>query len=256
MAASTAEIIAYLDHLLDPSAFSDYGPNGLQVPGKDEISVVATGVSAHAPLIEAAAAQGADLLLVHHGLFWSRQPMEITPVMHRRLKPLYAHEMALAAYHLPLDGHPAHGNNALLAGALRTIEPRPFGHHDGEHIGIAARFDGDGVSVQELTDRVATATGGRVPLVIAPDPDARIRSIGIVSGGGTGYLDEAIEDGLDAFLTGEPSEKAFGLAHDAGITYVAGGHHATETLGVKRLGDLLERDLGVTHIHIDIDNPI
>ena len=256
MAASTDEIIAYLDELRDASAFSDYGPNGLQVPGKDRIETVATGVSAHAPLIEAAMAQDADLLLVHHGLFWRGQPIEITPVMHRRLKPLYAAEMALAAYHLPLDGHPAHGNNALLANALRTVDPVPFGGHEGQHIGIAAEFSGDGVSVSELTERVAAATGGRTPLVIAPDPEARIRSIGIVSGGGTGYIDEAIEDGLDAFMTGEPSEKAFGLAHDAGIVYIAAGHHATETLGVQRLGELLARDFDVTHTHIDIDNPI
>jgi len=92
--------------------------------------------------------------------------------------------------------------------------------------------------------------------VVAPNPDRRIRSIGIVSGGGTDYITEAIEDGLDAFLTGEPSEKAFGLAHDGDITYIAAGHHATETLGVQRLGELLARDLDVTHIHIDIANPI
>jgi len=256
MAASTAEIIDYLDELLDASAFSDYGPNGLQVPGKDRIEVVATGVSAHAPLIEAAAAQAADLLLVHHGLFWNRQPIEITPVMHRRLKPLYASELALAAYHLPLDAHPAHGNNALLANALRTVDPAPFGGHDGQHIGVAAQFGGDGVSVGELTERVAAATGGRSPLVVAPDPGKRIRSIGIVSGGGTDYLTEAIEDGLDAFMTGEPSEKAFGLAHDADIVYIAAGHHATETMGVQRLGELLAREFDVRHLHIDIDNPI
>lgn len=256
MATSTAEIIDYLDELLDASAFSDYGPNGLQVPGKERITTVATGVSAHVPLIEAAAAAGADLVLVHHGLFWRGQPIEITPVMHRRLKPLYAHDMALAAYHLPLDGHPAHGNNALLANALRTVDPSPFGYHDGQAIGIAARFDGDGVSVEELTQRVTAATGGRSPLIIAPNSDKLIRSIGIVSGGGTDYISEAIEDGLDAFMTGEPSEKAFGLAHDADITYIAAGHHATETLGVQRLGELLALDLDITHIHIDIDNPI
>jgi dinuclear metal center YbgI/SA1388 family protein len=256
MAASIADIIDYLDELLNAAAFSDYGPNGLQVPGRDRVETVATGVSAHAPLIERAAADGADLLLVHHGLFWRGQPLEITPLMHRRLKPLYAAELALAAYHLPLDGHPAHGNNALLANALRAVDPEPFGEHDGAHIGMSAQFQGEGVSIPELTDRVAAATGGRPPLVIAPDPNHSIKSIGIVSGGGTSYINEAIELGLDSFMTGEPSEKAFGIAHDSGITYIAAGHHATETLGVKRLGELLARDFDVAHIHIDIDNPI
>src|SRR4051794_14999147 len=115
--AALTDILAYLDGVLDPAAFSDYGPNGLQVPGKPEVDTVVTGVSAHGPLLDTAPAAGADLVLVHHGLFWRGDPLEITPILHRRLKPLFAGDIALAAYHLPLDAHPEHGNNALLADA-------------------------------------------------------------------------------------------------------------------------------------------
>lgn len=254
--AETAAVIEYLDDLLSADAFDDYGPNGLQVPGKEELATVVTGVSAHRDLIDEAVRLEADMLLVHHGLFWRGQPLEITPLMDSRLRPLYTNEIALAAYHLPLDAHMAHGNNALLANALRTVDPSPFADHHGQPIGIEARFPDGGISVAELIERVRSATGGRDPLVVAGRTDRPIRSIGIVSGGGTDYVLDALGLGLDAFLTGEPSERAFGIARDGDITFVAGGHHATETFGVKRLGELLAREFGITHHHVDIDNPI
>ena len=255
MATPVSDIVGFLDALLDAAAFEDYGPNGLQVPGPETVEVVATGVSAHRELIEAAAAEGAGLLLVHHGLFWRGQPLQITPLMDARLRPLYRSEMALAAYHLPLDAHPAHGNNALLAEAIGAHDPAPFAAHHGRPIGIRAAFAPPGLTPGELGDRVRAATGGRDPLVI-DGAGERIRSIGIVSGGGTDYLADAIDAGLDAFLTGEPSERAFGMARDAGITFVAGGHHATETFGVTRLGELLAQQFGVRHVPIDVPNPI
>lgn len=255
--AATAEIIGFLDDLLDARAFSDYGPNGLQVPGRDEVTHVVTGVSAHASLIEAAAGHGADLVLVHHGLFWRGDPLEITPVKHARLKPLYDHAIALAAYHLPLDAHPEHGNNALLALGIGASEPAPFGLHDGRAIGVRGRFaDPGGITAAELGERVRATVGGREPLVIAAPSGRPARTIAIVSGGGNSFLTEAIAAGCDAFLTGEPTEWAFGLATDADITYVAGGHHATETLGVRRLGELLAGRFGVEHRFVDTANPI
>lgn len=255
MSASTSEVIEFIDDLLGDYALPDFAPNGLQVPGPDKVQRVATGVSAHGPLIDAAAEAKADLLLVHHGLFWKGQPLEITPIQRRRLAPLFEYRIALAAYHLPLDAHPAHGNNALLANALRVEQQSPFGSFEGGHLGVQGVFPG-GISAAELSDRVRTATGGREPLVISPDPDAPIGSIGIVSGAASDYMLEAIDLGLDAFLTGEPSERAFGNALDGPITYVAAGHHATETFGVKRLGELLAQRFGIEHIALDIDNPI
>jgi dinuclear metal center YbgI/SA1388 family protein len=250
------QLIAHLDRLLEADAFRDYGPNGLQVPGRSEVHTVATGVSANADLLDRAAAEGADLVLVHHGLFWRGEPLEITVLKHRRLQPLFAHDMALAAYHLPLDAHPEHGNNALIAAGLQGADPQRFAEHGGRPIGVHVAFGGgDGVTLDALTAQVTELLGGRQPLVVAGGPD-RIRRLGIVSGAATDDLHEAIALGLDAFLTGEPSERGFGIARDAGIHYLAAGHHATETFGVRRLGELLEREFGIRHVFIDVPNPI
>jgi dinuclear metal center YbgI/SA1388 family protein len=252
------ELVDHLDRLLEIDAFRDYGPNGLQVPGRTDIRTVVTGVSSHADLLARAVEEGADLVVVHHGLFWRGQPLEITSAMHRRLKLLFDHDVALAAYHLPLDAHPEHGNNALLGQALGAVDQHPFAPHDGRPIGVRVRFEGAGLTVAELTARVREAVGGREPVVVEGGPGAaeRIRTLGIVSGGGTDYVHDAIALGLDAFLTGEPAERAFGIARDEGIHFLAAGHHATETFGVRRLGELLERDFGVRHVFVDVPNPI
>jgi dinuclear metal center YbgI/SA1388 family protein len=253
-AASTHEVITFLDQLLEPERFDDYGPNGLQVPGGAGVTTVVTGVSAHVALFERAAEEGADLVLVHHGLFWRGMPMEVTPSLHRRLAPLFRHGMALAAYHLPLDGHPEHGNNALLAEGLGCDTTEPFAMHHGVPIGVAGTFAGDGITIAELTDRVTMLTD-REPLVLPEGPE-RIRRIGIVSGAGADYVLDAVAGDMDAFLTGEPAERIAAVAREEQIHFVAAGHHATETFGVKRLGDLLAREHQIVHRFIDIPNPI
>jgi dinuclear metal center YbgI/SA1388 family protein len=249
------QLVNHLDRLLDADGFRDYGPNGLQVPGPVDVQTVVTGVSANVELLDRAATEGADLVLVHHGLFWRGEPLEITPLKRRRLAPLFAHDMALAAYHLPLDAHPEHGNNALIAAGLGAEPAGRFAEHGGQPIGVHVRFDGDGLTVTELARRVQALVGGRAPLVVAGGPE-RIHTLGIVSGAATDDIHAAIDLGLDAFLTGEPAERAFGIAHDAGIHFLAAGHHATETFGVRRLGELLERELGVRHVFVDVPNPI
>src|SRR5436305_7128469 len=195
-----ANLLAYLDELLTPAAFSDYGPNGLQVPGPDRIETVVTGVSASAELFERAAALQADLVLVHHGIFWSGAPLALTPAAKRRLQLLFEHDMALAAYHLPLDGHPEVGNNALIARGLGCEASAPFALHEGRAIGVSARSRGDGLGAQELVARVRELTG-REPLAFLDGPET-VRSIAIVSGAGAGYLGDAIAGAHDAFLTG------------------------------------------------------
>jgi dinuclear metal center YbgI/SA1388 family protein len=243
------DLIAHLDRLLAVDEFRDYGPNGLQVPGPDEIGTVVTGVSANGQLIDAAVAEGADLVLVHHGLYWRGDPQEITPLLHRRLKPLLVNDVALAAYHLPLDAHLEHGNNALLAERLGGVEARRFAD-----LGVAITFP-EPLSIEALTARVRDAVDGREPLVI-PAGRPEIRTLGIVTGAASDDVLTAIDDGLDAFLTGEPAERANSIATDAGIHFLAAGHHATETFGVRRLGELLAREFGVRHIYVDVPNPI
>jgi dinuclear metal center YbgI/SA1388 family protein len=254
MAPVTA-ILAELDALLEPQRFEDYGPNGLQVPGPEEISTVATGVSAGVELFELAAAERAQLLLVHHGLFWGSGPGPIDAQLKRRLQLLFDEGIALAAYHLPLDAHPELGNNALLADALGAQRlNEPFALHRGEPIGCLARFPGRGMPPTELFARARAATA-RAPLVFDAGPP-QVRTLAIVSGAGVDYLTDAAAAGADAFLTGEPAERAMAQAHELGLHFIAAGHYATETFGVRALGERLAARFGLRHVFLDVPNPV
>jgi putative NIF3 family GTP cyclohydrolase 1 type 2 len=217
--ADVHELVRSLDDLLEPAAFDDMGPNGLQVPGARQIDRVVTGVTAQRELFERAAEAAAQLVLVHHGLFWNFAPVGLTPLLAERLRPLFRHDIALAAYHLPLDAHAEVGNNALLADALGAA-----GHVAFADVGRGATF-AEPVPAAELFARVAEVTG-REPLV------------------------------YDAFLTGEPKENVMADAREAGIHFIAAGHYATETFGVRRLGDWLAERFGVEHLWVDIPNPV
>jgi dinuclear metal center YbgI/SA1388 family protein len=254
MAAPLTEIIAELDRMLEPGLFEDYCPNGLQVPGRNEVATVATGVSAHLELFERAAAEGADLLVTHHGAFWDSEPRGVDMAMKRRLRVLFDADISLAAYHLPLDAHPELGNNALLARALDADFLVPFAQHRGRTIGFAGSFAGDGLEASELFARVAQVTA-REPLVFDFGPE-RVKRIAIVSGAGSDFLGEAIVAGASAFLTGEPAERVMAQAREAGVHFIAAGHYATETLGVRALGEHLGERFGLRHVFLDIPNPV
>ena len=248
-------VIDRLDEILTPSRWSDYGPNGLQVPGPSQVHNVITGVSAHFELFEAAVARGADLVLVHHGLFWKGQPLEIDDVAQRRLKLLFDHDIALAAYHLPLDGHPEHGNNARLAAELGAERWTPAFPHGGAPIGVIAEFAGDGVPRAELLRRVREVTLRDDVLALEHGP-GRVTRLGLCCGAAPDDLPAAIALGCDAFLTGEPAERCAAIAREYGTTFIAAGHHATERLGVQRLGELLVAEFGVHHEYVEVFNPI
>ena len=250
-----SELIGHLDDLLDPGAFRDLGPNGLQVPPADgEITRVVTGVSAQRELIDRAVDMGAQLVLVHHGLFWDFKPTGLSPVLAERLRPLFAHGIGLAAYHLPLDAHPEVGNNAILANALGCGSHVAFGDFRGTPVGRAGTFPDGGIAAADLFARVRDVTG-REPTVQGDGPE-RVRRIGIVSGSAADALDEAVELGLDAFLTGEPREHVMADAREAGIHFIAAGHYATETFGIRALGDRLADRFGIDHVFVDIPNPV
>ncbi len=256
MSATTSEVIAELDRLLDPHRFEDYCHNGLQVPGPDAVATLATGVSAHAELFELAAAERADLLLVHHGLIWGGVEL-IDARLARKLRILFDNDIALAAYHLPLDAHPEIGNNALLARALGASEQQPlepFAVHRGETIGFIATFAGHGLDAPELFAR-AHAVTGREPLVFDAGP-AVVRRLAIVSGGGADYIAEAARAGADALLTGEVPERSMADARELGLHLIAAGHYATETFGVRALGDLLAERFALRHVSLDVPNPV
>jgi dinuclear metal center YbgI/SA1388 family protein len=253
--AERDEIVAFLDDLLEARGWPDYGPNGLQVPGAARVERVVTGVSAHAELFERAVAAEAEMVLCHHGIFWDKAPPRLTHPQKARLAVLFDADLSLVAYHLPLDAHAEVGNNALICRALGFEPVESFAEHRGRSIGWIGRTDdAPGLGAGELVER-CTGSFGRAPLVFAEGP-ARVRSVGVVSGGGAGSLSEAVERGLDAFVTGEPSEPAMAESREAGIHFVAGGHYATETFGVRRLGELLAERFGVEHRFVEIPNPV
>jgi dinuclear metal center YbgI/SA1388 family protein len=252
--ASRDEIVAFLDDLLDAPNWPDYGPNGLQVPGADEVELVVTGVSAHAELFDRAVAAGAQMVLCHHGILWDKAPRTISAAHKHRLRTLFDADLSLLAYHLPLDAHPEVGNNALICAALGLERGEAFAEHRGRAIGWIGHAAGNDLSTDELVER-ATAALGREPLVFAEGPPL-VKTVGIVSGGGAGSLAEAVGRGLDAFLTGEPSEPAMADAREGRIHFLAGGHYATETFGIRRLGELVAERFRVEHRFVEVPNPV
>ncbi len=246
-------IVRFLDDLLEPDGFKDYGPNGLQVPGRDEVRTLVTGVSANRALIETAIAVEADLILVHHGLFWSSQAQAIDRLMAGRLRPLFVADVSLVAYHLPLDAHPEVGNNALIADALGLEDRFSFAAHGGRDLGVAGTLPAGGLDPEAFADLVGQICQPPIAFLHGPE---HVRRVGVVSGGAADDVHEAATLGLDAFITGEPAERSQGAAEEEGIHFLAAGHHATERFGVRRLGDLLAHEFGVDHRFVDIENPV
>jgi dinuclear metal center YbgI/SA1388 family protein len=253
MSAHRDEILALLDAELEIGRFRDYGPIGLQVIGAERVSRVAVAVSSTLEVFERAAAFGAQLLLVHHGLFWNADVRVVDALMRRRLETLFRADITLAAYHLPLDAHPVLGNNAGLA-RLLGVEPEGwFMDERGAPIAVRGPLR-EPAPLADVAAALARATG-REPLVFRGGADP-VRTIGICSGGAARGIRQAAELGLDAWLTGEPSEDARALAAELGVSFIAGGHHATETFGVRSLADLVEATFGVETTFLDAPNPV
>ena len=247
------ELADYLDRLLSAGVGQDVCPNGIQVEGRQTVRKVITGVSACRELFETARQRGADAILVHHGIFWRSDSPVLRGVQYRRVTELVHGELSLLAYHLPLDRHPELGNNALAARALGLGELAPFGTLDGEQWGFRGRF-AEPVAMADVTERCRELFG-REPLVFAQGPDP-VTTAGVVSGGAQRVLAEAIDTGLDLFLTGEVSEWVMNLAREAGIHFVAAGHYATERLGIQALGEHLADRFGLEVEFVDIPNPV
>ncbi len=245
-----------LDDLLKSREIKDYAPNGLQVEGKKEIKKIVTGVTATLPLIEAAISHKADAILVHHGYFWKNEDPCIRGMKGRRIKALIEHQINLFGYHLPLDIHSELGNNAQLVKLLGAENVKPM--EDGSYsIPISAEFK-EPIEAIALQQKLAKILGRNVILCdefISGFEKKPIKTIGICSGGGQGYIDLAAKLGLDAFLSGEISEQTTHSAREQGIYYFGCGHHATERYGVKALGDYLAQEYQLEVIFVDVDNP-
>ena len=248
--AQRGEIESHLAAWLAVDRFKDYGPNGLQVEGRAEVARVVSGVTASLALIEAAVAAQADLIVVHHGLFWRGQDGRITGWLRRRLGLLLAHDINLLAYHLPLDAHPDCGNNAQLGRRLGLVADGRFGEQDLGFIGPAAPGVADADAL-----RLCVGQALRRPPLLLPGDGRPLRRVAWCTGGAQGYFEAAIAAGADAFITGEVSEPQAHLARETGVAFLACGHHATERYGAPALGEHLAARFGLAHQFIDIDNP-
>jgi len=239
--ASRNEIAAYLDAYLGVADIPDSSPNGLQVEGRARVARVAYAVDASVATIAAAARGGADMLVVHHGLWWGRHE-QITGNLYRRVAALIRSGLSLYAAHLPLDCHPEVGNNAELARMLSLKTVARFGRYQGVELGVIGE-----AKPPLARDRFVAAVEAKLRAradVLAFGP-ARLRRLAIVSGDGGKLAEEARAAGCDALLTGETSHTAYHQAREARINVIFAGHYATETVGLKALARHLRRRFGV-----------
>jgi len=248
------ELENYLNNLLKPEQIKDFCPNGLQIQGTEKIQKIVTGVTASQALIEQAIKEKADALLVHHGYFWKNEPYAIRGIKHTRIKALLDHDINLFAYHLPLDIHPELGNNAQLAKLLNIDVTGPL--ELGNSISVAIQGKLAQASSADDFSALISKVLSRQCLHIAAPSNKKIHTVAWCTGGGQGYIELAAEQGIDAFITGEVSEKTTHIAQEMDIHFFAAGHHATERYGVKALGEHLQQTQGIDVVFVDIDNPV
>lgn len=247
-------LLAELDTLLRPRRFRDYCPNGLQVEGREQIQRIVTGVTACQALLDAALVQEADAILVHHGYFWKGEDACVTGIRKQRLQTLLQADLNLFAYHLPLDAHPTLGNNAQLARQLGLeVDGSLMPDRGDDAIGLVGHLP-DVMSALEFARHLESVLGRSVLHV--GDDDDEIETLGWCTGAAQGYIDKALELGMDAYVSGEISEQTVHFARETGIHYFACGHHASERYGVQALGNWVAQKFGVEHVFIDIDNPV
>ncbi|MBL4796240.1 MAG: Nif3-like dinuclear metal center hexameric protein [Oleispira sp.] len=253
MSIKRNELMQYLNALMQPEKCKDYCPNGLQVEGKDTITKIVTGVTASQALIDAAIAQQADAILVHHGYFWRGENECITGIKKKRIQSLLAHDINLIAYHLPLDNHSEFGNNVQLAEVLGLKIESSLDPNDPSIPGLIGRLP------RPMPAHAFSAWLGeclkREPLHLGADKEQIIETIAWCTGGAQGYMQYAIDAGVDAYLSGEVSEPSHHLAVETGTHFFAAGHHATERYGARALGQHLADNFELEVNFIDIDNP-
>lgn len=245
--AALAEVVAFLDEYLDVAGTPDYpgALNGLQVGAAGPVERVAVAVDASAAVIREATRAGADLLVVHHGLFWGGV-RPLTGYRYERIRLLVEGGTALYSAHLPLDAHPEAGNAAVLARRLGFGALEPFGRFEGATVGWKGALS---LSAGTLAARIENAVGG--PVQVLPGGPETIETAGVVTGAGASFLEEAAASGLHALVTGEAAHHHALEAAELGVTLLLGGHYATETWGVRALGDLLGGRFGAETWFVD-----
>jgi dinuclear metal center YbgI/SA1388 family protein len=247
------ELHALLDRWLEPARFTDVAENGLQIEGRPEVRRVVCGVTANGALIDAALEAGADALFVHHGLVWGGGMRKLTGWLGERVRKLMGAGVSLFAYHLPLDAHPALGNNAGLADALGLSPARePFGAYKGQLIGVMGELAAGSQPLATVLERVRVEVGE--PPFVFGDLERPIRRVGLCTGGAADLLQEAVDRRLDLYVTGEATEWSKAVAEETGVAFLAAGHHNTERFGASRVAAALVAE-GLDAGFVDVENP-
>lgn len=237
------DLVIWLDDYLQLHEYKDLSLNGLQVEGAEDVRKIAIAVDSSLSTFEEAVKLGADMLIVHHGLFWGK-PLAIRGTHAKRVRYLLEKNISLYAAHLPLDAHQEVGNNWGLARILEMAELEPFGKRDGKCLGVKGVFP-NSIGLPELANLIEKYLGESV-LVHAGGP-TQVNSLGIISGGAAWDVVTAAKAGLDAFLTGEPIHAVFHEAFERGINAMYAGHYMTETVGVKLLAEKITEQFGIAH---------
>jgi dinuclear metal center YbgI/SA1388 family protein len=246
------KLLDYLDEFLNAKSFTDYGPNGLQVEGRDNIRQVVTAVSASVELFRQAIALEADAVIVHHGIIWDFERPLYKGGYKQRVKMLLENDINLFAYHLPLDAHPEVGNAAQMAKLLGMSDCEAFGAYHGSWLGIKGQ-----IAPRPAEELFALIREQINPAAIVfPFGSLMIENIGIISGGAPKEIRQAVAGKLDLFLTGEAAEFVMHYAQEEKIHFVAAGHYATERFGIRVLGEHIRQKFSIKVDFLDIPNPV
>jgi dinuclear metal center YbgI/SA1388 family protein len=241
-----------LHYLLKCDDFKDHCPNGMQVEGKNVIKKIVTAVSASVALFEKAIAAGADAIIVHHGIIWNYANPVYRGGYKKRVRLLLENDINLFGYHLPLDAHPLYGNNMGIANALGLKNIDPFGGYNGQLIGVKGQLDSE--NVDELSKKIRSRINKNA--IIFNDGPAKVKNVGIISGGAYKNINDAVREGLDFYITGEATEFILHYVKEEKIHFAAAGHYATEVFGVQALGKYIKETYSVEVEFIDIPNPV
>lgn len=251
------ELTKYCNNLLGIYEYNDYGPNGLQIQGKEKIQKIAFAVSATFESIQKAVELKADALIVHHGLLWKFHGVRpITKAVYNRIAPLIKNDISLLGYHLPLDGHIELGNAASLAKRLGMENLKPFGLYKNAATGVKGTLSSP-IKVKDFKEKLKEVLDHEI-ILSSFNEDEKMSSIGIITGGANSEWKEAYKEGLDAYITGEISEHDWHEAKESGVHYFAGGHNATEQFGIQELMKHLHnnyQDKELEFFYIPSENP-
>jgi len=243
-------LVTELANFLQVGKFQDYCPNGLQVEGRPQVRRIVSGVTASQALIEAAIAADADAILVHHGYFWRGEAAEVTGLKRNRLKRLLTHDLSLLAYHLPLDAHAEIGNNVQLGHVFEWPITR---YLDDKNMLPMAELP-QAMALAQLGEHVSASLGRQAQLL--GDPQKQVRTVAWCTGAAQSYIQQAVNAGVDVFISGEVSEQTWHTVCETETAYISAGHHATERYGVQALGQWIAEKYGIEHIYIELDNPV